>query len=174
MDIAKVQKSLATKASYQPQHRFNDLYRYVRHRKWLEAARQSVLRNKGARTPGIDGVVPKDLTEREWREMLDQLVVELKAGTYRPEPARREYVPKANGKMRPLGIATARDRVVQEVVKMVLEPIYESHFLPCSHGFRPGRSTKSAIQRVQCLQNRRGKYYWVVEGDIQACFDHTS
>jgi RNA-directed DNA polymerase len=108
MDIAKVQKSLATKASYQPQHRFNDLYRYVRHRKWLEAARQSVLRNKGARTPGIDGVVPKDLTEAEWREMLDQLVVELKEGTYRPQPARRKYVPKANGKVRPLGIAIPR------------------------------------------------------------------
>jgi group II intron reverse transcriptase/maturase len=171
MDIARVQKSLATKASYQPQHRFNDLYRYVWHRAWLEAARQSVLRNKGARTAGVDGVVPKDLTETEWQEMLDQLTVELKERTYQPMPVRRMYVPKPNGKMRPLGIPTARDRVVQEVVKMVLEPIYESHFLSCSHGFRPGRSTMSAINRVQYLHNQVRKYYWVVEGDIKACFD---
>ena len=102
MDIARVQKSLATKASCEPQHRFNDLYRYVRHREWLEAARRSVLRNKGARTAGIDGVVPKDLTETEWQAMLDQLAVELKEGTYKPIPARREYIPKANGKLRPL------------------------------------------------------------------------
>jgi RNA-directed DNA polymerase len=171
MDIARVQRSLATKASCEPQHRFNDLYRYVRHRDWLEAACRSVLRNKGARTAGIDGVVPKDLTETEWQGMLDQLVIELKEGTYKPMPARREYIPKANGKLRPLGIATARDRVVQEVVKMVLEPIYESHFLPCSYGFRPGRSTMTAIARVQYLHNRMHKYYWVVEGDIHACFD---
>lgn len=174
MDIARVQKSLATKASCEPQHRFKDLYRYVRHPLWLQTASLSVVQNKGARTAGIDGVVPKDLTEAEWQEMLDQLVVELKEGTYRPMPARREYIPKANGKMRALGIATARDRVVQQAVKMVLEPIYESHFLPCSHGFRPGRSTMTAINRVQYLHNRMRKYYWVVEGDIRACFDEIS
>lgn len=171
MDIAKVQKSLATKASYQPQHRFNDLYRFVWHRDWLEAARRSILRNKGARTPGIDGIVPKDVTETEWQAMLDQLIVELKEDTYKPMPARREYVPKANGKLRPLGIATARDRVVQEVVKMVLEPIYESHFLDCSHGFRPLRSTMTAIKKVQYFHCEVRKYFWVVEGDIKACFD---
>jgi RNA-directed DNA polymerase len=123
MDIAKVQKSLATKALYQQHHRFNDLYRYVRHRDWLEAARHDILQNSGANTPGIDGVRGKDLTEAEWQELINQTIEELRAGTYQPLAARRKYIPKANGGERPLGIPTIRDRMVQEALRMVLEPI---------------------------------------------------
>jgi RNA-directed DNA polymerase len=104
MDIAKVQKLLATKAQYQPQHQFNDLYRYVRNREWLEQARRNILQNGGANTPGIDGVKARDLSDTDWRELIDQTLEELRNGTFCPKPARRVYIPKANGKLRPLGI----------------------------------------------------------------------
>jgi RNA-directed DNA polymerase len=172
MDIAKVQKLLATKAQYQPQHQFNDLYRYVRNREWLEQARRNILQNSGANTPGIDGVKARDLSDTDWRELIDHTLEELRNSTFRPLPARRVYIPKANGKLRPLGIPTLRDRMVQEVLRMLLEPIYESHFLKCSHSFRPARSTMTAIDRVQHLCAETRKYFWVVEGDIKGCFDN--
>src|SRR3954470_6426367 len=128
MDIATVQKMLATKAQYHPAHRFNDLYRFIRDRNWLESARNAVLHNTGANTPGVDGVQGKALTPREWQALLDQTSAELRDGTYQPQPVRRVYIPKANGKLRPLGIPTIRDRVVQEALRMTLEPIYESLF----------------------------------------------
>ena len=162
MDIAKIQKNLAAKAFYQPQHRFNDLYRYIRHRDWLETARHDILKNSGANTPGVDGIKGKELSETEWQTILDEVVEAVHAGSFQPLPARRVYIPKANGSLRPLGIPTIRDRVVQEVIRMLLEPIYESHFLNCSTGFRPGRSTMHAISRVQYLSGVH-LYYWVIE-----------
>src|SRR5215217_2154326 len=171
MDIANVQKMLATKAHYQPTHRFNDLYRFVRDRNWLESARNAILHNTGANTPGVDGICGKTLSSGEWRTLLDQTVEELRAGTYQPQAVRRVYIPKANGKLRPLGIPTIRDRMVQEVLRMTLEPIYESQFLDCSYGFRPGRSTMAAIDTIQRLTMAGNKYWWCVEGDIQGCFD---
>jgi RNA-directed DNA polymerase len=175
MDIAKVQKILATKAFHQPQHRFNDLYRYLKDTNWLEAARFAILRNAGARTPGIDRVVGKDLTDEEWQALIHQTAKEMKEGTFQPQPVRRIYIPKANGvDLRPLGIPTIRDRMVQEVLRMVLEPIYESHFLPCSFGFRPNKSTMDAINRIQLHTNNQCKQFWIVEGDIKGCFDNIS
>jgi RNA-directed DNA polymerase len=171
MDIATVQKMLATKAHYHPTHRFNDLYRFIRDKNWLESARNAVLHNAGANAPGIDGVQGKTLTPREWQALLDQTSAELRDGTYQPQPVRRVYIPKANGKLRPLGIPTIRDRVVQEALRMTLEPIYESLFLDCSYGFRPGRSPMAAIDTIQRLTNACGKYWWCVEGDIAGCFD---
>jgi len=174
MEIARVQKSLATKALSQPTHRFDDLYRYVRDVNWLESARSAILSNNGAKTPGVDGINGQELTVPEWLALLNQTIEELREGTYCPMPARRIYIPKANGKQRPLGIPTIRDRMVQEALRMVMEPIYESHFLPCSNGFRPGRSTMTAINHLQRLCNEKGKYFWIVEGDIKGCFDAIS
>ncbi len=171
MDIAKVQKSLATKALYQPKHRFNDLYRYLKDPVWLAQARHDILENSGAKTPGVDGVDGKALTETEWHDLLNQTVEALRRGTYQPQPVRRVYIPKANGKLRPLGIPTIQDRMVQEVLRMILEPIYESRFLDCSTGFRPNYSTMVAVNKVQYLSGVH-TYYWVVEGDIQGCFDN--
>ncbi len=148
MEIASVQKSLATKALYQPKHRFDDLYRHVRDVNWLESARSTIMSNNGAKTPGVDGINGQELPVSEWLTILNQTIEELREGTYKPMPARRIYIPKANGKLRPLGIPTIRDRMVQQALKMVMEPIYESHFLPCSNGFRPGRSTIS--QEANC------------------------
>ncbi len=174
MEIAKVQKSLATKALYQPTHRFSDLYRYLRNMNWLESARSAILSNDGAKTPGVDGINGKDLSAAEWVTILNQTVEDLQEGKYCPMPVKRVYIPKANGKLRPLGIPTVRDRLVQEALRMVLEPIYESHFLPCSHGFRPGHSTMTAISQIQRLCSEAGKYFWIVEGDIKGCFDNIS
>ncbi len=174
MEIARVQKSLATKALSQPMHRFDDLYRYVRDVNWLESARSAILSNNGAKTPGVDGINGQELPVSEWLALLNQTIEELREGTYCPMPARRIYIPKANGKQRPLGIPTIRDRMVQEALRMVMEPIYESHFLPCSNGFRPGRSTMTAINHLQRLCNEKGKYFWIVEGDIKGCFDAIS
>jgi len=173
MDIAKVQKILATKAFHQPNHRFNDLYRYLKDERWLQSARFAILQNDGAKTPGVDGVVGKDLTEAEWQDIIQQTITDFERGEYQPLPVERIYIPKANGiDMRPLGIPTIRDRMVQEVIRMVLEPIYESHFLPCSFGFRPNKSTMDAVHGVQLHMNNKIKQFWVVEGDIKGCFDN--
>ena len=105
-------------------------------------------------------------------EFLDQLRTSLKDRSFRPLPVRERMIPKAGGKLRRLGIATIRDRVVQASLKLVLEPIFEADFLPCSYGFRPGRRTHDAVAEVRFLTSR--SYEWIVEGDIKACFDEIS
>jgi group II intron reverse transcriptase/maturase len=172
MEIAAVQKKLASKALYQSKHRFNDLYRYVKDRNWLESARYAILKNSGANTPGVDEVRGKELPPSEWDALINQTIEELKTETFQPHPVRRVYIPKANGKLRPLGIPTIQDRMVQEVLRMILEPIYESRFLSQSNGFRPSRSTMTCVWEIQMRANESLKFFWVVEGDIKGCFDN--
>ncbi|HKA54234.1 MAG TPA: group II intron reverse transcriptase/maturase [Candidatus Binatia bacterium] len=172
--ILKIQEELAQQTLANPTRRHKRLYRLVCDGGWLGAGLETVLTNQGSNTPGVDGVTKRHIDQRTaGRERLVQeLHEELLAGDYRPQPVKRVYIPKANGKWRPLGIATLRDRVVQATVKMVLEPIYESVFHPFSWGFRPLRSTHHALSAL-----RRGPadpklgFKWVIEGDIAACFD---
>jgi len=171
-DIIKTQRSLATKARYQPAHQFDHLYRILCQRDWIETALTGVLANKGARSPGIDGVTKEDLHSEHARQALVQEIEqELRTRSFRPSPVRRVSIPKGNGQTRPLGISTLKDRVVQMLLKMVLEPIWESDFLNCSNGFRPGRRTMDCIALLDSYLNERTKYFWIIEGDIRAAFD---
>jgi len=171
-DIIKTQHSLAIKAKHNPDHQFDHLYRLICREEWIRNAIKAVLSNQGARTAGVDGMTKKTLaTETAQAELVRELQAELKSKQFRPVPVRRVYIPKANGKQRPLGIPTLKDRTVQMLLKMVLEPIYESDFLNCSNGFRPQRRTQDCIALLDSYINRRNKYYWVIEGDIKAAFD---
>lgn len=172
-DIIKLQRTLAQVALSHPNKRFNDLYGLVRNPEWLSTALASVLHNDGAQTAGIDGITKNNLEDESKRQELVSMIAQRMCdGTYRPQPVRRVYIPKTNGKLRPLGIPTITDRMVQEALRMVIEPIYESKFLPCSYGFRPRLSTMDAIKQLQLLVDKNHRYYWLVEGDIKGCFDN--
>lgn len=175
--ILKIQTELAqrtlTTPTQRPQ-RHKRLYRLVSDVGWLRAGLDTVLANHGSSTPGLDRMTKASLDERKHgrEELVQQIHEELLAGTYRPQPVKRVYVPKANGKLRPLGIATLRDRAVQAAMKMVLEPIYESVFYPFSRGFRPLRSTHHALSALRRgPSDPRTGFKWIIEGDVAACFD---
>jgi RNA-directed DNA polymerase len=132
----------------------------------LEAAWQRVARNKGA--AGVDGQSVERFASRSERYLLE-LHTELKAGTYRPSPVKRVEIPKADGKTRPLGIPTVKDRIVQAALKMVIEPIFEVQFRERSYGFRPGRGCKDALREVDRLLKEG--YTHVVDADLKGYFD---
>jgi Transposase/Reverse transcriptase (RNA-dependent DNA polymerase) len=130
--------------------------------------------NKGARSAGVDGFTAYAVEARGAEEFLDRLRSHLKDRSFCPVPVRERMIPKAGGKKRRLGIATVTDRVVQASMKLVLEPIFEADFLPCSYGFRPNRRAHDAVAEVRYLAARPRCYEWGVEGDIKACFDEIS
>jgi RNA-directed DNA polymerase len=170
-EVQRVQAMLYAKAKAEPLTRFTNLYKYLPRHLWIDAALTRVLRNKGSRTAGIDGVTRGDLLDGDERlRLITTLHRELQTQTYRPQPARRVYIPKPNGKKRPLGILTLKDRVVQQLVRMLLEPIFEAKFLPCSYGFRPNRCTWDAIAEARQYLKAPSSYSLVIEGDIQDCF----
>jgi group II intron reverse transcriptase/maturase len=150
---------------------FSNLYQHLCDTGLIWCAMENILSNKGARTAGIDGITKEDLKAQEKREELVYgIVEEMRNKAYRPQPTRRVYILKDNGSQRPLGIATIRDRIVQETIRLLLDPIYENRFNKHSYGFRLYRSTHHAALRAKDLIGRRG-YTYIVEGDIKACFD---
>lgn len=172
--VQRNQAMLYAKASNEPEVQFKRLYKYLTKSEWIEIATDKVIRNRGSRTAGIDGKTRQDYLEVEKRADLVQIILEeLQSHTYRPDPARQTYILKANGKKRPLGISTIKDRVVQQAVKMLIEPIYEAIFLPCSYGFRPNRCTWDALAEAYKYLTPGCQYYTIIEGDIEKCFDHT-
>jgi len=171
--VLEIQTKLHRWASDDPHRRFDDLYNLVTDPAFLMVAWGRVRGNKGARTAGVDGETARYIEAvRGVEGFLAELRADLKARTFRPLPARRRAIPKAGGKIRYLGIATIRDRVAQASLKLVLEPIFEADFLPCSYGFRPGRRAHDAVAEIHHFASR--SYEWVVEGDIKACFDEIS
>ncbi len=150
---------------------FSQLYNLMRTKRLVEVALDNVLENTGAQTAGVDGITKKDLQERKSRtKLIEEINRELCDKTYSHQPVRRVYIPKASGGQRPLGIPTLKDRVVQEMLRLILEPIYESKFYAHSYGFRPFRSTHHAALRLHNLISNRG-YNIAIEGDIRKCFD---
>jgi RNA-directed DNA polymerase len=172
-DILKTQRSFARKAQACKEHRFEDLYHLICRMDWIEEALGHVLSNTGARTAGIDGISKADLKTEEARmAFIKALQADLKSGGYQPMPVKRVWIPKPGKKeKRGLGIPTIRDRVVQELLRMLMEPIWESDFLECSNGFRPGRRTMDCIAVFYKRVTTSNKYLWAIEGDIRKCFD---
>lgn len=156
--------------------KFDDLFNLVADPAFLRVAWERVRGNRGARTAGVDGVTASSVVAAAGgvEAFLDGLRTALRDGSFRPLPVRERMIPKTGGKVRRLGIATITDRVVQASLKLVLEPIFEADFLPCSYGFRPKRRTHDAVAEVRYLATRPREYGWVVEGDITACFDEIS
>jgi RNA-directed DNA polymerase len=150
--------------------RFDDLFGLVTDPSFLRAAWERVRTNRGARTAGVDGVTARYITTERGEDMfLAELRADLRSGRFVPLAVRERMIPKSGGRLRRLGIPTVRDRVVQAALKLVLEPIFEADFYPCSYGFRPKRRTLDAIAEIQYLGTR--SYEWVLEADIEACFD---
>ena len=144
---------------------FTRLYRYLLREDIYYAAYQKLYANKGATTQGIDNDTADGFSDFYVKELIQSL----KDGTYKANPVRREYIPKKNGKLRPLGIPSFHDKLLQEVVRMILEAIYEPVFDSHSHGFRPGKSCHTALRQIS--SDFTG-VVWFIEGDIQGCFDN--
>ena len=167
--VRALQHALYRAAKADPGRRFHALYDKIRRRDVLWRAWAAVRRNNGA--PGIDKITLAAVEEYGVDRLLGELASELEEGRYRPQPARRVFIPKRGapaGEQRPLSIPPVRDRIVQAAVKIVLEPVFEADFLPASFGFRPGRSQQDALQVLtdECARGRR----WVTETDIASCF----
>lgn len=167
-----MQHKLATWAEEDPTRRFSRLLRLIANRDWLAEAARIVLASRGASTQGTDGI-DKHKMQGNLDNCLDQLQNDLLQGSYLPQPVKRVYIQKANGKLRPLGIPTLTDRIVQRAMLMAMDPIWESDFHRCSYGFRPERSVHHAVRTVKLqLQDgtdSRGR--WIIEGDLASYFD---
>ena len=166
--VLGIQTKLHKWATDSPQRRFGDLFNLVCDPAFLTVAWARVRGNRGARSAGVDGVKPADILFGS-DTLLPLLRENLKAGRFVPLPVRERMIPKASGKLRRLGIPTAMDRCVQASMKLVLEPVFEADFKPCSYGFRPRRRPHDAIAEIHMFATQG--YTWVLEGDITACFD---
>jgi len=167
-NVRELQRTLYRAAKADPGRRFHALYDKVYRKDVLERAWASVRANRGA--AGIDQTTIADVERYGVTRLLDELAADLKDGRWRPLPARRVFIPKpGREELRPLSIPTVRDRVVQAATKIVIEPIFEADFLPCSFGFRPKRSAHDALQVLidESWQGCR----WVAESDIANCFE---
>ena len=159
-----VLKSLGSKACV-TDYKYERLYRNLYNPEFYLLAYANIAKSQGSMTAGVDGQTLDNMSLARINRIIDSI----KDKSYKPHPAKRKYIKKKNGKLRPLGIPSTDDRLVQEVVRMILEAIYEPTFMDCSHGFRPHRSCHTALTQVK--RTFTGAK-WIVEGDIRACFDN--
>jgi group II intron reverse transcriptase/maturase len=170
MKIGEMQRKLGLWAEQDPDRKFYGLFDLICQDDWLRLAHDYVKQNAGSKTAGCDGIDMSEFDE-DLEGNLARLQAALQTATFEPCPVRRVYIPKSNGQVRPLGIPSIRDRIVQEAVRMVLEPIYEADFHQYSFGFRPNRRTMDAIKCITWSTQEHKKYFWIVEGDISSYFD---
>lgn len=168
--VHAMQSKLHQWAITDPDRQFDDLGNLVYDQAFLVVAWSKVRANKGGHTAGVDGIAPRSL-KPDSGTYLGELRDKIKARRFIPTPVREKTIPKSGCKVRRLGIPTAADRVVQAVLKLVLEPIFEADFKPCSYGFRPRRCAQDAIAEIHYFGTPVRKYDWVFEGDIAGCFD---
>jgi len=165
--VRQLQLQLLAAAKLSSTRRFHALYDRIWRRDVLQEAWRRVRSKKGA--AGVDEETLADIEAYGVEKFLDDIEAVLRAGCYRPSPVRRRNIPKGEGKLRPLGIPTVRDRVVQMATKLVIEPLFEADFLPCSYGFRPKKSATQALEAIREAGNRGHNI--VVDADIKAYFD---
>ena len=163
----QLQRRLYLAAKRNRNRRFHALYDRIFRPDVLWRAWYEVRKNGGA--AGVDGVTIEDIEHQGELMFIRSIWQDLKAGKYRAQPVLRVYIPKPDGRQRPLGIPTVRDRVVQQACKIVVEPVFEATFQDCSYGFRPKRSATDAVRRVKEYLVRG---WWVVDADIQGYFDN--
>jgi RNA-directed DNA polymerase len=170
--VRRMQIKLHRWAADNPGRRFGDLFNLVYEPAFLVHAWERVASNTGARTAGVDRVTVARIEATIGVEaFLGQLRTSLQSGEFQPLEVRQVMIPKPSGKLRKLGIPTVADRVVQASLKAVLEPVFEADFQPCSYGFRPHRRAQDAIAEIHHLTSAPSNYTWVLEADIQSCFD---
>jgi RNA-directed DNA polymerase len=173
--VAGMQAKLHRWAAADPGRRFDDLFNFVHDPATLIVAFDRVAGNRGANTPGVDGLTVALVEERIGVPgFLEDLRAQLKSGTFRPLPVRERKIPKpgGSGKLRKLGIPAVADKVIQAALKLVLEPIFEADFEPVSYGFRPMRRAHDAIAEIHVFGTNG--YRWVLDADIEAAFDNLS